>query len=253
MTISPIPTGLDAALRTIPAPSADHVDIWAIDIRRFTPLPSSLAAVLTQDEIARASRFLLEVDRQRFSVARSILRHVLAACTGTPACDLEFERSAAGKPSLRPPHSSLAFNVSHSGSVVLLAWTDRPTVGVDVERMRPGVDVAALSEVCFSPREREVVLAGDQSVEPAVLDETSRRFFRYWACKESWIKADGRGMNLPLRSFTLVNAGDLDEYTVEAGTGLLPWRTRAFSTFDGYACAVTSDAGPWAIRLRHVG
>ena len=252
-TIGVLPSALDSALRTLTAPATDHVDVWAVDIRHLTPLPGALAAVLSREEQERGARFLRDADRQRFSIARVVLRHVLARLAGCAPDHLQFERSEAGKPSLRYPAVPLAFNVSHSGEIVLIAWTARRTVGVDVERIRPDIDVPALSEICFSPRERSVVLGADDPGRLPTPDEISRRFFRHWACKESWIKADGRGMGLPLRSFSLIGTDLPGCYTVEGDGDLLPWRTRAFSTIGGYASAVTSDSGQWAIRLQYVG
>jgi 4'-phosphopantetheinyl transferase len=245
-------TPVDDALRGMAALREDRIDVWVIDVRRFSPLPALLHETLTSAELERAGRFTFEADRQRFRIGRALLRQALsAACASTGASEIRLGQSATGKLHLDDPARPIAFNVSHSGDLVLLAFTVRETVGVDVERMRHGIDFASLAQICFSDREQAVVLGGDE--DAATSAAVRQRFYRYWACKESWMKADGGGLGLPLRSFSMVPAAQPDWYAVESADGTQAWRTHAFETLEGYACAVTSDAGPWAIRLLHVG
>jgi hypothetical protein len=66
---------------------------------------------------------------------RSALREILGRHLGLPPTGLRFEIGRHGKPQLAAPVSDLAFNLSHSDSLALVAVARR-AVGVDVERIR---------------------------------------------------------------------------------------------------------------------
>ena len=95
------------------------------------------------------------------------------------------------------PESS-AYNLSHSGDYVMCAVElDGKTeqVGCDLERIgRLRLDLA---ERFFCREEYEAVLMRETE------EERRDCFFRYWVLKESFIKATGRGMALPLNSFSI--------------------------------------------------
>jgi 4'-phosphopantetheinyl transferase len=114
-----------------------EVDVWLISllVERET--------VLAPDEEIRASRFHFGGDRTRWTRAHSALRGILSTCTNTPALDLAFVTGPHGKPSLSVS-SGIEFNLSHAGDWALVAVTTGYPVGVDIERAREGVDLAAL-------------------------------------------------------------------------------------------------------------
>lgn len=104
------------------------------------------------------------------------------------------EEDAYGKPFL-PGCERLCFNLSHSGTQVLCALSDRD-VGCDVERIHTAR--LRLAARCFCPEEYEALLACD--------DETARDalFYRIWTLKESFVKAVGRGLSLPMNAFCIL-------------------------------------------------
>jgi|SRR5690349_17497261 len=67
--------------------------------------------------------------------SRRALRGILGRYLGLPADELRFERGRHGKPRLAEPEGEIEFNLSHSGSLALVAVARRE-VGVDVERIR---------------------------------------------------------------------------------------------------------------------
>src|SRR5262245_7769558 len=92
-------------------------------------------SVLSPDALARAARFLRDVDRRHFIVARSSLRRTLARETGSDPRTIAFRYGAHGKPSLDGEGPS--FNLSHAGGRALIAWTHEGEVGADIENVRP--------------------------------------------------------------------------------------------------------------------
>jgi 4'-phosphopantetheinyl transferase len=113
------------------------IELWTV------PLDSDRTAQLAPDEIARAARFHSEKDRRYWTNARLALRTILATYAGEPPESLHFVTSEHGKPAL-DPHTGIEFNLSHAGDFALIAVSRSAPVGVDIERIRPNVDIAAL-------------------------------------------------------------------------------------------------------------
>jgi 4'-phosphopantetheinyl transferase len=135
----------------------------------------------------RARSYRRPEDRCRFLAARLLLRAALrghrAAGAGDPLDEIRAD--AHGRPALP---GGPDFNLSHSGTVVACAVAAGCRVGIDVERIRP-LDLEAFA-TRFSPAEWRLVRGA--ASPPAT-------FLRYWTMKESVLKADGRGLSVPLR------------------------------------------------------
>jgi 4'-phosphopantetheinyl transferase len=231
--------GLVDAARQVSQLGPTHIVVAALDIRRFDPLPARVLETLSESEHATAGRFRFAADRQRFVLARSMVRHLVGAAAGTAPAEVRLVSTAYGKPCLADPDASVHFNVSHSGDLVLVALAHEP-VGVDIEQHRSGMELPAIAASCFSPAERS-----DIFVTP---EDAHMKFFRYWACKEAWIKADGRGLSLPLVDFTLTGVEDGVCRVQHAGSAL-PWRVQRLEVREGYEAAVASTDVPWTVGL----
>ena len=79
------------------------------------------AALLSDAERQRASRFAFDRDRRRFIVARARLRELVAARLGVRPEAVELVYGAHGKPALarHSADSDLRFNVSHREDVAV--------------------------------------------------------------------------------------------------------------------------------------
>lgn len=103
----------------------------SLDIRitklEFLPAPHRPEA--PEDEV-----HLWRVDLDTVG-SRWALREILGRYLALPAAELRFETGQHGKPRLASPPGELAFNLSHSSGLALVAVARRE-VGVDVERIR---------------------------------------------------------------------------------------------------------------------
>ncbi|MFC6015841.1 4'-phosphopantetheinyl transferase family protein [Plantactinospora solaniradicis] len=157
--------------------------------------------VLDQDERERHGRFLRAADRDRYQAAHVGVRLLLGHYLGVPPAELRFSRhcrhcgAGHGKPVVEWPATTLDFSLTHSGDWVGLAVAAEP-VGLDVQELAEGTEVAALSSTVLAPAELRW-WAG----QPA---ETARTaFFGYWARKEALLKATGHGLAVPMSTITL--------------------------------------------------
>ena len=90
-----------------------------------------------------------------------------------------------GKPYLKD--FPLYFNVSHSGEYLAIAVSKKP-VGVDIQE----------TKVIKDGMYRKVVQPGEAML---IGKERQRDFLRLWALKESFVKAEGCGLRIPMKDY----------------------------------------------------
>jgi 4'-phosphopantetheinyl transferase len=202
---------------SVPSLARDCVHVWRLSTAANCCL-DGVKEILSEEERTRAEHFHFEKDRRSFLMCRGSLRRLISAYTGQDAAGIRFQTGSHGKPFLMPAHASdLQFNVSHSGELALLAFSMDVEIGVDVEFKRAGIDFLELAESSFSAEERTAVLATSQA-------DRANLFYEFWTCKEAFIKADGRGLSIPL-----------DEFTVTSVAGKPQWREVVPSESSGLA------------------
>ena len=208
--------------------------IWLADLDAADAGEHALG-VLSEDERARAARFVFDVHRRRFIACRAWLRRQLGERLSRAAHDLRFEYGPVGKPSLAG--SALRFNVSHSDRYALLAVADAE-VGVDIERERPLADMDALAERVFSAGER-------QALAQVPAGRKAEVFFAGWTRKEAYIKARGEGIGLLGAIEVVLTPGEPPRLIrVDGQPGELErWSIQTLSPVPGFAAAVCLE-GP---------
>jgi 4'-phosphopantetheinyl transferase len=229
---------------TVPALTANWVHVWNVSTDKARNL-ETFSEVLSPEEKARADRFHFERDRRAFIVCRGMLRRLISAYTGLDASRIGFRVGPQGKPSLEEPRGSdLRFNVSHSGEVALLAFSLCQEIGVDVEYKRSDVDFLSLAELSFSRDERAAIL----SCSPA---DRADLFYEFWTCKEACIKADGRGLSVPLDQFSVATRGVDPRWREIISLGTAPltpgMRGRMLAVGENYAAAAVTNIPAWQV------
>ena len=146
---------------------------------------------------------------KRLSLAAAILLDQGLKPYGLHEQDMKYGFGEKGKPFLIG-HPEIAFSISHSEEKVMVAVSgacqstacqlgaDGPRVttcqlGADIEKIETA-DLA-LAKRFFASAEHEILC----QLQPGA--EQDQAFYRLWTLKESFIKATGRGLALPLKSF----------------------------------------------------
>ena len=225
---------------------AHAVHVWRADLDLEAAYLGRLEQNLSAHERERASRFRFARDRDRFVGARGLLREILALYLNVSPMRLRFRYSAHGKPFLAGEHSTLRFNVSHSFDAMLLAIAQMREVGVDVEGARNiGLAMEEIYETVLSEPEKQALarLGGE---------DKRTTFLRFWTLKEAYIKADGRGVSLPLERIDVSapegRVAALDEATGEWRT-CPRWELRTLAAVPGYVAALAAEGQGWRLAL----
>jgi len=185
--------------------------------------------LLSPVDQAKAGRFVHVPDRHRLIAGRLALRYALKDL-GIDHTGESFSLSAYGRPEFG--RQALDFNISHSGDVVVCAISLTAAVGIDIEEIRPLVyqDFAS----CFSPSEWRMIEAND----------TLRTFYTFWTMKEAAIKANGKGLSIPLSEVVI-------KHDTQVCVQSEIWHVTSLNIDRGYICHVASQAVARVIRTIH--
>jgi len=153
--------------------------------------------LLTKEERQRQQRYLLDTHRHDALITRAFARTVVAKYTDTPPQDLKFSQGPKGKPELNHPKTAVQFNISHTHNCIVCAVILEQDIGIDIEHTGRKIDIANLAKRNFSATENQQLFALPQKMQ-------RQRFFDYWTVKESYIKACGEGLSVPLNQFSVV-------------------------------------------------
>ena len=166
-----------------------EIHVWRVVLPISQRIKEKFEEVLSSDEHIRLKKYHFEIDRDRFLVARGGLRNIIARYLDALPKDISFNYSKFGKPYLN--HSSLCFNVSHSGNYILYAIAQDVHIGIDVEECKHDIDFLSIAKQFLSESEYNKFL----TVSPA---ERWLAFYRCWTRKEAVLKAIGKGLFFPL-------------------------------------------------------
>lgn len=217
----------------VPGLAAGEVHVWRFALDGAWP---EVGRTLALVEHERAARFVFERDRTRYMRGRQAMRALLGAYLRTDPARVEIRTGEHGKPYVDAAHG-LGFNLSHAGDEAIAAFSRSPDVGIDIERVQPRGDLAALAATVFTDAE---------CAELAAVPDAQRleAFLSGWTRKEACLKAVGFGLMLEPRgvqvgldearnSIEVTASGRVRTVEVEridAGTGTLA----ALAVADGY-------------------
>jgi 4'-phosphopantetheinyl transferase len=160
--------------------------------------------LLAEDERIKRDRYRFEKDQHSCLVTRALVRTVLSKYADVAPGAWRFVTNEYGRPEIDEPQDArwLKFNLSHTkGLIALIVARDRE-VGVDVEDRERHGRLLNVADRYFSAPEVKALRALPEN-------EKLDRFFLYWTLKESYIKARGMGLAIPLSQFSFAIASDI--------------------------------------------
>jgi 4'-phosphopantetheinyl transferase len=185
--------------RIIPlAPAEIHLWLAFYDEINDQRLHSAYRELLSPAEKEQESRFYFARDRYRYLITRALARTALSRYAPVRPKEWIFSANAYGRPEIvnaQARDAGLSFNISHTHSLIVLGVTNYRALGVDVENFRAREVSIDVADRFFAPQEVAALTATPPRRQ-------QYRFFEYWTFKESYIKARGMGLSLPLDKFS---------------------------------------------------
>jgi 4'-phosphopantetheinyl transferase len=225
---------------------SDVIHVWRVSLSQPEEVVNSLEEILSEDERRRAGRFLKTEDQRRFTVARAALRAILGDYLALPPREIRFRYTDYGKPELDLARNEvpIRFNLSHSHELVLCAICRDSEVGVDLEFVRAGFPIDEIAPQFFSQAENAALAA----LAP---DERRRAFFACWTRKEAYIKADGKGLSLPLDKFDVSVDPAAAKFSLHVHgdpVASSEWLIESLRPHEDYFAAVAARRPEWKIE-----
>ena len=173
--------GLEVTILTI-----DH-DLSEMDYK-------SLIRFVSDEKRRRIERYHFYKDAQNALISDILARFEICKRTGLSNWQLHISANRYGKPYLvNDPH--IQYNLSHSGNYIALA-IDSKAVGIDIEQIKP-IDIK-IAERFFSKDEILYITSHTRKMRTIA-------FYQIWTKKESYIKLEGKGLSIPLTSFSVLS------------------------------------------------
>ena len=181
-----------------PALTEDAIHTWCVSLRQPSHKITQLAQLLSSDECDRASRFVFDRDREKYTVARGTLRLLLGQYLNSQPEQIQFSYGPQNKPypAKESNQSTLQFNLAHSQNMAVYAITRHQELGVDIEAIRPMDDKEQIARRFFSSTECDSLISLPK-------EQQLIGFFNCWTRKEAFLKATGDGLTRPLDSFNV--------------------------------------------------
>jgi len=151
--------------------------------------------LLTPDEVIKQERYKFAKDQHDALITRAFVRDLLSQYANIKPQDWRFKKGEKDKPEIVDAPIPLRFNLSHTKNLIICAVMLNDDIGCDVENTTRSNDVLGIADRYFSPSEIKELFA-------LPLEQQRSRFFDYWTLKESYIKAWGLGLAIPLKDFS---------------------------------------------------
>ncbi len=178
--------------------SPAQIHLWHYAIGE-PPVAQHLAyamTLLSDAEKRRCAAFHSEKHRTEYALSHAMLRLVLSEYAPVKPEEWQFSKGNWGKPEIRGPalDTPLWFNLSHTDGFAACVAGRVRQLGVDVENVNRMFSCDEMANHFFAPAEYEYL----RNLPPDLQREA---FFRIWTLKEAYIKAEGKGLSIPLDSF----------------------------------------------------
>jgi 4'-phosphopantetheinyl transferase len=228
------------------------VDLWLVCVRDVCEqLMHRYLDQLDSEERARAGSYKRGAQRREYVISRMLLRNTLSEYAAIQPQEWRFVRTLHGRPEItreQAVDAPLAFSLSHTSEMIALVVCRRQLVGVDIERIRNSLPHLSIANRFFAGVEASDLRKAREVDRP-------KRLCELWTLKESYLKARGVGLTVPLDTvaFTFPRDGcvdmRLDAVLNDVATRWTLWQLRPANDHIVSICVERTNAGlPLAIR-----
>ena len=224
--------------------STARVYVFVINFNLFDS--NNFLDILSDNEINRANEMKSQEKKRQFIITRGITKRVLATSLGRIPSQINLLYNQHGKPFIDDKYKdyTIEFNASHSGLYGLIAITLNNKVGVDIQKIKPVIDIKALSNRFFSDEERNELMKLAKNMQQDA-------FYLGWVRKESFIKAVGTGVSYGLNRFSVSLNRNENKNIVIPDHENKKWHCYDLVEFKNYKTALTTCAEKIDILISH--
>lgn len=173
------------------------LEVWIVDLSY--PLTCEqyqyLITKIAYDKRKRLEKFRFFEDAERSLIGDILIRTLILKYNFNNSKEIVFETNKYGKPYLKG-NPNIHYNISHSGIKVVCAICDAP-IGVDIEYVKP-IDLT-IAKRYFTQSEYDFINSTNN------VNQKYYRFYSIWTKKEAFIKQQGAGLHIPLKSFDVLD------------------------------------------------
>ncbi|MBA4534784.1 4'-phosphopantetheinyl transferase family protein [Brevibacillus halotolerans] len=196
---------------------------------------------VSQEKREKILRFHRREDAYRGLLADLLVRYILLTHHFISKEEIQFEYNEYGKPYL--PYTNCNVNLSHSGEWVVCGTGIEP-VGIDVEQQKP-IEME-IAKHYFSKQEYTDLVVKSEG------EEQLSYFYDLWTLKESYIKAVGKGLSIPLSSFSIrKNENGTIDFSEEIPSQT-NWFFKQYQLAKGYPLSVCSASNQFAEEVKMI-
>jgi 4'-phosphopantetheinyl transferase len=135
-----------------------------------------------------------------------------------------------GRPFL---NKNIDFNISHSGEYV---------VCIIGKNLKLGIDIEEIKEIEF--KDYKMVMTDQQWEDIYQSSNPTKSFFNFWTMKESMIKADRRGLSIPLLDIHIKN--NIIQYSNRT------WYLKEFVIDENYCSYIATNKQDLEVKLNKI-
>lgn len=165
-----------------------------------------------------------------------LVQRALKKSFGISKNDIKIRYNEMGKPYLKG-FENCFFNIAHSGNYCVVV-TDDSECGVDIET-KDDINYAVTRRL-FTDKERS-------AVEDAPEDEKQIVFRKIWTMKEAYLKLNGTGISVPLKSFEVTT----DSCKVKDNNGYI-YLMNENSYKEEYIIAIASKKDNFSLDIEYI-
>lgn len=165
--------------------------LYAMNINKIDTEDKKWYKYLSDKRIEKLEKLKIS-EKKAQSIGAELLLNYAVSREYQTKIPVKWDTDANGKPYL-VDYPQLYVNLSHSGCYAVCAVNDTP-VGADIQYVRE-CDIKT-AERFFTDEETEYIrLSRDKDIS----------FFKIWTRKESFVKTIGKGITIPLNSFSVLD------------------------------------------------
>lgn len=218
----------------------NQIDIWVTfqDKIRDQRLLEEYEKLLTKEEKEQKNRFHFRKHQLQYLITRALIRTTLSKYSDIPPGEWRFGSNKYGKPeTAQLPHF---FNIAHTEKIIICGISREYPIGVDIEYFNRKEGLEHIAKRYFTEKEYR-----DLKSHPE--HQQTERFYSYWTLKESFIKACGKGLSIPLDQFSFAIDGtrppqvEIDQKLDEGNSK--DWQFRQFKPSPEHIASVALKSG----------